>query len=126
MKGMLKSFETFIAIIFVLAAYFTLFVQGEKTPDMETTIWKLKSFEALKALDDLNELATYVIANNTEKIESDLAEILPIGLDYKVLVCNQTCPSLSINSEKVVSVSYFIAGNVTDVEPREVLLYMWR
>jgi hypothetical protein len=125
MRGMLKSFEALIAILFVLTAYFALFT-GEKVPDLEIATWKIRGFEALRALDDLNKLASYALANETEKIEDELAENLAIGLNYKVLVCNQTCPSLGISSEKIVSVSYFIAGNATHVEPREVLLYIWR
>jgi len=125
MKGILKSFEALIAILFILTAYFTLFT-GEKVPDLETVIWKIRGFEALRALDDLNKLANYALANETEKIEGELVENLLLGLNYKVLVCNQTCPSLGISSEKIASVSYFIAGNATHVEPREVLLYIWR
>ncbi|MEM5879508.1 MAG: hypothetical protein QXU74_03390 [Candidatus Aenigmatarchaeota archaeon] len=126
MKGILKSFEVLIAILFVLAAYFTLFGTGEKIPDLETVIWKIRGFEALKSLDDSNKLASYALANETEKIKNSLTELLPLGLEYEILVCDQTCPSVSINSEKIASVSYFIAGNVSHVEPREVLLYIWR
>jgi hypothetical protein len=125
MKGILKSFEVLITILFVLTAYFILF-KGEKVPDLETATWKVRGFESLRVLDDSNKLASYALANETEKIEDELAENLGIGLDYKVLICNQTCPSLEIKSEKVTSVSYFIAGNASNVEPREVLLYMWR
>ncbi|MEM5766046.1 MAG: hypothetical protein QW423_00130 [Candidatus Aenigmatarchaeota archaeon] len=125
MKGILKSFEALVAILFVLAAYFALFV-GEKVPEMETVIWKLRGIEALKALDDSNQLANYVLANQSEKIESCLIKNLPIGLDYKIVICNQTCPRPNIESEKVVSVGYFVSGNVTHVEPREVWLYLWR
>ncbi|MEM5829790.1 MAG: hypothetical protein QW040_01400 [Candidatus Aenigmatarchaeota archaeon] len=125
MKGILKSFEALVAILLVLTAYFALFTE-EKVPDVETVIWRLKGIEALKALDDSNELVNYVLANESEKIESKLGRILPIGLDYKVVVCDQTCIEPNISSEKIVSVGYFIGGNATHVEPREIWLYLWR
>ncbi|MEM5773137.1 MAG: hypothetical protein QXL86_02830 [Candidatus Aenigmatarchaeota archaeon] len=126
MKGILKSFEALIAILLVLGVYLALFGAGEKIPELEIVLWKIRGFEALKALDEQNKLASFALANNEEAIESELASLLPIGLDYKVLICEEDCPSFSINSEKVASVSYFIAGNLTNVEPREVLLYIWR
>jgi hypothetical protein len=104
--------------------YFLLFTR-EKIPDLELVLWKNRGFEALKALDDSNKLSSYVLSNNTEKIQDELSGLLPIGVNYKVLICDQTCPSLKLSSEKVASVSYFVAGNATHVEPREVLLYMW-
>jgi hypothetical protein len=125
MKGVSKVLEVSIAILVVVSAYLYLFGSGEKVPDSELTTWKMRGFEALKALDESNKLATNALANETEKIEADLEEILPIGLNYKVIICPQTCPKININSEKVTSVSYFVAGNVTNVEPREILLYMW-
>jgi len=108
MKGILKSFEVLVAILFVLVAYFSLFRTEEKIPDVEIVIWKIRGFEALKVLDDSNKLANYALANESEKIEDALTELLPIGLDYKVLICEQTCPTINFKSEKVVSVSYFV------------------
>jgi hypothetical protein len=126
MMGILKSLEAIIAILLVLTSYFAIFGSGENIPDFETSIWKMRGFEAIKALDESNRLANSALANESEKIEDELEEILPIGFNYEVLVCNQNCPSINISSEKIVSVSYFIPGNATDLEPREVLLYMWR
>jgi hypothetical protein len=125
MKGVYKSLEALIAILFVLTVYFYLFNSSEKIPEPETVLWKMRGFEGLKVLDESNKLANYALANETEKIEDDLREILPVGINYKVSICSQNCPSISVRAEKVVSVSYFIAGNVTDVEPKEILLYMW-
>jgi hypothetical protein len=124
MKGVLKSFEALVATLLVLTVYFLLFTR-EKIPDLELVLWKNRGFEALKALDDSNKLSSYVLSNNTEKIQDELSGLLPIGVNYKVLICDQSCPSLKVSSEKVASVSYFVAGNATHVEPREVLLYMW-
>ncbi|MEM5854321.1 MAG: hypothetical protein QW228_08200 [Candidatus Aenigmatarchaeota archaeon] len=126
MKGLLKSFEALIAIFLVIGAYFALFGSGEKIPELEVILWKTRGFEALRTLDMENKLSTLALSNDTQSIEKELETLLPIGLEYKVLICEESCPSFSVNSEKVVSVSYFISGNVTHLEPREVLLYLWR
>jgi hypothetical protein len=125
MKGILKSFESIVAILMVLTVFLVLFA-GERIPDVEAVTWRLRGFEALKALDKSNRLATPALADNTSSIETELASILPIGVNYDVVVCTQTCPTFSTSSEKITSVSYFIAGNAINVEPREVVLYLWR
>jgi|YelNatPaOPRAMG01_1025707.scaffolds.fasta_scaffold14450_6 hypothetical protein len=126
MKGISKILEVLIAILFIASVYLYLFGPGEKVPDLEITTWKIRGFEALRVLDESNKLATNALANETGKIEADLEKILPIGINYKVLICTQECPGVNISSEKITSVSYFIAGNATNLEPKEILLYMWR
>jgi hypothetical protein len=125
MKGISKILEVLIAVLVIASAYLYLFGSGEKVPDLEITTWKIRGFEALRVLDESNKLATNALANETEKIEADLEEILQIGINYKVLICTKECPGVNVSSEKITSVSYFIAGNATNIEPREILLYMW-
>ena len=126
MKGILKSFESVVAVLMVATAFLLLFGSGEKVPDVETVTWRIRGFEALKALDNVNKLATSALANDTSTIETELASRLPIGINYDVVVCAQTCPAFSASSEKITSIRYFVAGNTTDVDPREIILYLWR
>lgn len=126
MKGILKSFEAVVAILMIITAYLVLYGSGENISDTETVVWRTRGFEALKALDEKNKLATLAMANDTLSIKSELESVLPLGLDYEVVVCNQTCPSITLSSEKISSINYFIAGNTTDIEPKEVVLYIWR
>jgi hypothetical protein len=126
MKGLLKSFESIIAVLMIVTVFLILFRSGEINPDIEVVTWKYKGFDALKSLDDNNKLATWTLSNDTSSIETALLSLLPLGLNYDVVVCTQTCPSVSISSEKIVSVNYFVTGNTTDIDPREVILYLWR
>jgi len=126
MKGILKTFESVVAILTVITAFLILFGAGEKIPDVETVTWKSRGFDALKSLDDESELASWTLANDTSSMKTELASLLPLGINYDVVVCTQTCPSFSISSEKIATVNYFVAGNVTDINPREVVLYLWR
>lgn len=125
MKGISKNFESVIAILMMATAFLILWGGGEKIPDLEIVVWRSKGFDALKALDENNKLATWALANDTSSIETELISLLPLSINYDVVVCTQTCPSVNISSEKISSVNYFVAGNATNIEPREVVLYMW-
>lgn len=125
MKGVLKSLEAVLAILMIIAAYLIIWGKGENIPDVDIVAWRVKGFDALKALDEDNKLATWSLANDTSSIKSELADLLQLGVNYDVVVCTQTCPSVSISSQKTSSVSYFVAGNATNIEPREVVLYLW-
>lgn len=124
MKGVSKVIEVLISVALLLIAYFTLFYSFGSGENVEE-IWKIRGMQALKTLDDSGVLADLALNGRGEEIEEALAPLLPIGLNYKVLICEDVCPNLNIDSEKVVSVSYFVAGNFTHLEPREILLYMW-
>jgi len=126
MKGILKTFESVVAILMVITVFLIFFGSGEKIPDVETVTWKAKGFDALKTLDDWNKLASWALSNDTSSIETGLASLLPLGIDYDVVICTQTCPTVSISSDKIASVNYFVAGNETNIDPREVVLYLWR
>jgi len=123
MKGFSKILEVLISIIFLIIAYFTFFYPWRVSEKGE--ILKLKGMQALKSLDDSGVLDNLAFAYEEEKIEELLAPFLPSNLNYKVLVCDGDCSYPEINSEKVVSVFYLIAGNYTHLEPREILLYIW-
>lgn len=123
MKGISRVLEVLISITLLLIVYFTLFYPWENVEKEE--ILKIKGVQALKCLDDSGLLANFALLNEKEKIEEALAPLLPTGLNYKVLICDSDCPNLEVHSEKVVSIFYFIPGNSTYLEPKEILLYMW-
>ena len=125
MKGILKTFEAIIAILMMATFFLTVFVTEEKVVDLDTINWKIIGFNALRALHDENKLATPALSNDTATIESRLSSIIPSTLNYQVQICGATCPTPSINSNKITSVSFFIAGNASTVDPKEVVLYIW-
>jgi hypothetical protein len=125
MKGILKTFESIIAILMMATFFLTVFVTEEKTVDVDIINWKIMGFNALKALHDENKLATPALSNDTSTIESRLSTILPSTLNYQVLICSATCPTPSISSNKITSVSFFVTGNASIINPKEVVLYIW-
>jgi hypothetical protein len=125
MKGLMKSFEAVIAILIVLGVFIYFFGVAEQLPEFESINWQLKGFNSLKVLDENNQLRQYTIANNTQAIENQLFSLLPTELNYKVVVCGATCENPEIAAEKLTSVSYFIAGDISNFQPRQIVLYMW-
>jgi len=125
MKGLMRSFEAIIAILTITSTFFILFSTKEPVPEFDTINWRLNGFNALQSLDERGELTEAVLSNDTSGIESKLSVLLPTNLNYDLVICSETCPGVSINSEKITSVHYFISGNITNVQGREVILYLW-
>lgn len=124
-KGISQSLEAIIAILMILTIFVISYSSKESLPEFETVSWKLKGFNSLKVLDENNELREYALANNTLAIKERLQSLLPTYLNYEVVVCDETCPILNIESEKLVTVSYFISGNTNTFDPKQIVLYMW-
>ncbi len=124
-KGLLQSFEAIIAILMILTVFIMYYGPIQPLPEFRGINRKLRGFEALKALDNNNELRSYAIANDTKSIESKLYNLLPRNLNYEVFVCEANCGYPNIASESLVSVVYVLAGNISSFKPVQVVLYMW-
>jgi hypothetical protein len=125
MKGMLQSLESIISIIMVLTVFIVVFASRETLPEFDSNTWKLEGVDALKALDNNNELRSYAITNNTTRIEERLQSILPSQLSYRVVICDTVCANPGIEADNILSVSYFLAGSTDQFKPRKVVLYIW-
>lgn len=125
MKGLLKSLEAVIAILMILTVYVTFFAPKEPLPEFETINWRVRAFNALTILDENNELRLYALANDTTTIENKLQNLLPVERSYHVVVCNETCLTPNITADKITSVTYFIAGRIGNIQPKQVVLYVW-
>lgn len=123
---MMKTLEAVLAVILVLGVFIYFYRGTEQLPEFETINWQLKGFNALKTLDKNNQLRQYAISNDTVTIESELSSLMPAEVTYKVIVCSQTsCGGLGITSERLTSISYFIAGDLANFQARQIILYMW-
>jgi len=124
-KGLLKSLESIISILTIFVFFVVFFGSNETLPEFETINWQMKGFYALRTLDQGNELRQYVLANNTNVIENELLPLVPPEINIKVVVCQTFCEKPDVQSEKIISINYLIAGDVNDYRPRQVVLYMW-
>jgi hypothetical protein len=125
MKGIMKVLEAVFAILMIVTVFIYFYSGNEQLQGFETINWQLKGFNSLKSLDNNNELRQYVVANDSSTIESKLSSMLPGEVSYKIYICNATCGGPGVSSEKLTSVSYFVAGNIGNLQSREVVLYMW-
>jgi len=124
-KGLLKSLESIISILIIFVVFIVYFASTEPVAEFETINWQLKGLYALRGLDQSNELRQYVLANSSQTIENKLIPLVPPEINIKVVICQLYCEKPDVQSEKIVSVSYLIAGDVNDFRPRQIILYMW-
>ena len=124
-KGMMKILEAVIAILMVMTTVVIYFGSKESFPEFESTNRGIRAFHALRALDQNNKLRSDVVANNTRNIENSLRSLIPAEMNFQVFVCQTACGKPSVQSEKMLSVIYLVAGDIDDFKPRQIILYMW-
>lgn len=124
-KGMLKSLEAVIAILMILTSFVVYFGGKESFPEFESISRELRGFTALKVLDENNKLRSDALANNTGSIQNNLKVLIPAEVNFQVFVCQTVCSKPSVQTEKMLSVTYLISGDLGDFKPRQVVLYMW-
>ncbi len=125
MKGMLQSLEAVIGILLILTVATAIYSREVQLPDFESVNFKIRGFSALKTLDNTGELRKSISLNDTTYVENKLSDILPKNLNLKVVFCGFECSAPNIASDKLMSVSYLISGDVNQINPKQVLLYMW-
>ena len=126
MKGFSKTLEALIAMLTIVSAFLVIFPGGEKPVEHETAAWKLLAFNVLDFLEKNNTLSKLAVEGDTSAIEEMVEELLPPSLESKVMICEQSCEDPGIVAEKIVSVEYLIGGYEQRVEPRRVVLFVWR
>jgi hypothetical protein len=122
---MMQILEAIISIILILTIFLIYYSPNEKLPEFESINWKIRGFGALKALDDNNELRSYALANDVASIQNKLSSLLPVNLNYQVVLCGQTCSKPTISSERITTVIYLLAGDFGNITAKQIVLYMW-
>jgi len=119
---MIRSYEAIIAISIVSVAFILLFKEYESY--YQTNEIKLiKIFNALKSLDENNELRRYALENDSEILEKKLSSLLP-EFNLIVRICSSDCKKPNVTGE-YVSVTYLIAGEVGSFNPKQIVVYAW-
>jgi len=128
MKGQMYTLEAVIAVIILLSFLIFLWKFPVIITEDERINYKLKLLNALKALDEANELREDVINGNISSLKSKLSSFIPTYLNFSITIFNETINVTSkpkIQDSDVISVSYFISGNIGEFEPREIVVYLW-
>jgi len=119
---MLRSYEAIVAIAIVSTAFILLFKEYESFPQAEE-VRLVKIFKSIKSLDANNELRGYVLENNSEIIEKKLSKLLP-EFNLMVKICEDECEKPNLTQE-FISVTYLIAGDVDNFNPKQIVVYAW-
>ncbi|MEM7825109.1 MAG: hypothetical protein QXO27_04010 [Candidatus Aenigmatarchaeota archaeon] len=125
MRGLLHTYEALIAVG-VLGVIILVFYRSLPTPELSELNYKLSGFEGIEILEKSN-LREYVLNNDATSIKNSLAQYFPT-LSYDVVIYNRTSNLTTIpaiEAEKIITVSYFLAGDVGNYSAREVRIYIW-
>jgi len=125
MKGIMKVLEVVITVLMVLVVYLLVFSSPVLPPDFESINIQLKAFYSLQVLDQNNQLRSYVLTDNTTAIETNLVGLLPSSVNYQVEICGVACTAPQVNSTRLFSVNYIVAGSIGNYNPNQVIIYMW-
>jgi len=125
MKGQIQTLEAIITVGIIAGVFIAFYSSRIQLPESESVNWKLSGFNALKIIDQSNRLRDYVVNNNTTAIVSELEKLIPPTLNFNITICEENCPEPKIESSKLVSVVYLIAGDIGNFTKRQVVLYIW-
>ncbi len=129
MKGQLYTLESAIAILMILVILIFLFKAPRPLPEFKTINYKLKAYNSLEFLERNGNLRRDATDANATAIEEKLSPYIPDFINYTVVIFNQSTnltlkPSF-LDKKDVISVSYFLAGDIDEYSPRDVRVYLW-
>lgn len=122
---MMKTFEAVIAILMITTFFVLYYSTPVPLPEFDTVNNQIRGFNALKSLDDSNNLRGYVLNNDTAGLTNAIQPLMPSNLFYKVVICNPDCSVPTIPNQKATSIFYFVSGDVNNATQREVEVYIW-
>lgn len=126
MKGISFTLEAAIASILLFTALI-FFFKPIAVPESSEVSHKLLTYNSLKALDEAGKLRSNALDNNAVAIKNDLSTYLSY-LDYDVVIYNKTTNLTaipSVTADDVISVSYFLAGDIGNYSAKEVRVFVW-
>lgn len=124
-KGISHILEAIIAVTILMLALVFYFRPLNFSQTYEIN-YKIDAYNGLKIMEETGKLREYALADNATAIKNDL---LPyIYLDYEVVIYNKTSNLTtipSITADDIISVSYFLAGDIANYSAKEVKVLLW-
>ncbi|MEM5777036.1 MAG: hypothetical protein QXJ06_01145 [Candidatus Aenigmatarchaeota archaeon] len=126
MKGINFMIELAISISLLSMALFFIY----KNHDQFNLInkYKFETFQALKILDQKNELRYYAIKDDGTNINSSLSNIIGNKFNFYVVIFNKTTNTTFIpdlKNDNVGVVDYHISGDFGSYSPRIIKVFIW-
>lgn len=130
MKGAIYTLEAVIAIAIIFFAVVVIFRNSSPSLQFQALNYRVKIYDGLKMLEESGKLRKHVVDDDTDSIKSELSRHIPGFLSYEVVLFNETSNVTNFHQtikdqSNVIAVSYIIAGDVDEYEPREVKVFAW-
>jgi competence protein ComGC len=125
-KGQMQTIEALISVAIISLIIFILYFITPVSQEVSQINRKIDAYNALKVLDQSRNLRQYALQSNATKIEELLLPFLKSN--YKVVLYNQTgniTEIPKIDSKNIASVSYIIAGDLSNYKLIEIRVYLW-
>lgn len=127
MKGYVYTLEMLIAVSIIFGSIVFVFSSPVDKPDTELNLIKQSSFDALKYLDENNELKKLVVEGNESEINILLESSIPKSIFFKAVICHSECSASGIPVNRTVVITdYYISGYRNIYLPEKVRLYSWK
>jgi hypothetical protein len=126
MKSQVHMIEVLIACALLAGAFVLFIYKPPASPELSELNYKLDALNGLKILDESGNLRKYVLGKNATAIKELLAPYIRIS--YEVVLFNGTnnvTPIPYFSASKILSVSYFLAGDIGNFSASEVRVYLW-
>lgn len=129
MKGTYYMIEAAFAIVMMMSIFLLLFLNPQKTPEIERANVKTDVYKGLDALMSRGSLRNQTLSNDANAIKNDLDGFLPVNIQLNVAIYNRSFSNLTEEvadqPQDMVGVSYYLAGDVGNYTPREVRVHAW-
>lgn len=127
MKGYIYTLEVVLSVALLAAATAYLFGNVAEKPELQASILKDRSYEALEYLDSAGVLKPGVANNSEAAIEEGLRNVMPAGFDFEVAICTLACDSTNVPSNRsVVSVDYYTSTHREYYMGKKVKMWAWQ
>jgi len=126
LKGIMHTVEAVIAIVMILS--FLLLLRSKLQPVEDTGREQAIAAQALKALDEQNNLRSYAIDENHLGLNTQAHAVVPPEFNHTTRLCysGDRCVGDTLPNRNIFTASFVIAGNQTYFKPVQVLLHVWR
>jgi len=129
MKGTYYMIEAAFGIVMMISIFLLLFLTPQKTPEIERANVKSDIYKGLDTLLSGGSLRNRTLSNDANAIEADLDDFLPANIQLNAAIYNRSFSNLTEEvtdqSQDMVGVSYYIAGDAGNYTPREVRIHAW-
>lgn len=126
MKGTLYVLEAVIAVLMLVSTLVIILQKPPQSIELSRANYKLETYNALHILETTSDLRKKVLDNNSSGIKQDLSRY--ISISYDVAIFNKTTNLTkipTIEAKDIITVGYFLAGDVGNYNPRELKVYLW-